>query len=323
MKAPLFTLRSTEGKSVKLSDFTGKKIIILNFCAFWCDTWQEEAEGFYALKKNFPDISFDIISVSIDGQLDMMVEKKKDLIYYPVLLDIKKHVSALYSIDNVPTLFILDKEGVIRYKFRGYPGTVTLYSSIKYLMEEKHRNSSSVKKMSLTFDDFPAGEDSDGLLDILEKEHVKATFFVSGEKAEKYPSPVRRAFALGHNLGIHSYHHINFTELSEKQIIKEISDTSDVIYNLTGKRPFLLRPPGGHVNKFIEEIAMNLNLKILLWTINPLDYQRPGRQMIAERILGELKRDKEIILLHDGVKETSDILPELISIFRDRSYEFQ
>ncbi|MEQ8222847.1 MAG: polysaccharide deacetylase family protein [Candidatus Eremiobacterota bacterium] len=323
MKAPSFTLRSTEGKSVKLSDFIGKKIIILNFCAFWCDTWQEEADGFYNLKKDFPDISFDIISVSIDGQLDMMLKKKKDLIYYPVLLDIKKYVSALYSIDNVPTLFILDKEGVIRYKFRGYPGTVTLYSSIKYLMEEKFTGVSSVKKLSITFDDFPTGEDSDVLLDILEKEHIKATFFVSGEKAEKYPSPVRRAFALGHNLGIHSYHHVDFTELSEKQMIKEISDTSDVIYKLTGKRPLLLRPPGGHVNKLTEKIAMDMNLKILLWTINPLDYQRPGRQIIAERILGELKSDKEIILLHDGVKETSEILPELISIFRDRGYEFQ
>lgn len=323
IKAPCFTLRSTEGKSVKLFDFIGKKIIILNFCAFWCDTWQEEADGFYALKKDFPDISFDIISVSIDGQLDMMVEKKKDLIYYPVLLDIKRHVSNIYSIDNVPTLFILDKEGIIRYKFRGYPGTVTLYSSIKYLMEEKHIKSYSVKKMNITFDDFPSGEEeSNSLLDILEKEHIKVTFFVSGEKAEKYPSLIKRAFTCGHNLGIHSYHHIDFTELSEKQLIKEISDTSDVIYNLTGKRPLLLRPPGGHVNKFIEEIALQLNLKIFLWTINPLDYQRPGRQIIAERILGELKKDREIILLHDGVKETLDILPELISIFRDRGYEF-
>jgi peptidoglycan/xylan/chitin deacetylase (PgdA/CDA1 family) len=323
MKAPDFTLRSTEGKSARLSDFIGKKIIILNFCAFWCDTWQEEADGFYSLKKDFPDISFDIISVSIDGQLDLMLKKKADLIYYPVLLDINRYVSTIYSIDNVPTLFIVDKKGIIRYKFRGYPGTVTLYSSIKYLMVESRKSVSSVKNLNITFDDFPSGEEeSNSLLDILEKEHIKVTFFVSGEKAEKYPSVIKRAFKCGHNLGIHSYHHIDFTELSGKEIREEISRTSDVIYNLTGKRPLLLRPPGGHVNSLTEEIALHLNLKILLWTINPLDYQRPGSQIIAERILGELKRDREIILLHDGVKETLDILPELISIFRDRGYVF-
>jgi len=322
MKAPDFTLPSTGGEAVRLSDYTGREIVILNFWAFWCDTWQDEAEGFYSLKKNFPGLSYKILSVSIDGQLDLLLEKKEDILYYPVLLDKNGFVSELYGIKNVPVIFIIDKRGIIRYKFKGYAGTEELYKCIKKLMTEEEVSLSSIKKLFLTFDDFPQGEDSALLLDILKKENVKATFFVTGERAEDYPQILKRAFDEGHSLEIHCYTHRDFTELSEGEIEEELCKTSDLIYEITGRRPEFLRPPGGHITSFVEEIAGEMNLTPVMWTINPYDYQRPGEQIVAERILGELKDEWEILILHDGVGETRKILPELINLCKERGYEF-
>lgn len=322
MKSPDFTLASTDNKPVTLSAYRGENILILNFWAFWCDTWQYEAEGFYSLKKDFPDINYKILSISIDGQLDLLLKKKENLIYYPVLLDKNSSVSGIYGIDNVPTIFILDKNGIIRYKFRGYPGTLELYNSIKKLMEEENLPPFKTGEISLTFDDFPQGEDSDKLLDILKKENIKATFFVIGERAEIYPEIIKRAYREGHQLAIHCYHHSSFTELTEDEIKKEIKKTSEIIYNLTDTEPVFIRPPGGNLSPLIEEISHAEGLSVILWTINPYDYQHPGTQLLAESIMGELDKEREIIILHDGVSETRTILAELISICKGRGYEF-
>ena len=322
MKAPDFILESIDGKGVSLHDFTGEKVTILNFWAFWCDTWQDEADGFYSLKKNFPHIDYNILSVSIDGSPKLFLEKKEEFIYYPVLLDKDSFVSNLYGIENVPVIFILDKKGVIRYKFKGYAGTEELYKSIKKLSDERIENFSSKKEICLTFDDFPAGEDTKILLDILEKENVKATFFVIGEKAKDYPEILKRTVQDGHYTGIHCYSHNDFRNMPLENVKEEINKTYELIYEITGTEPLFFRPPGGHITSSIEDIALSMGLSPLLWTLNPYDYQRPGEQLLAERILGELKEDREIILLHDGVGDTREILPEIIRLCKDRGYEF-
>lgn len=321
MKAPDFILQTEKGKNIKLSDYMGKNVLLLNFWAFWCDTWQDEADGFYELKKKFPDIKYSILSVSVDGKLDMMLKKKENLIYYPILLDLKSELSGKYGIENVPTLFIIDKNGIIRYKFKGYPGTLELYNSIKKVMSEKTGGKKKNKKIALTFDDFP-DKDTPLLLDILKKEDVKATFFVTGEKGKNEKDIITRAYKEGHEIEIHCFHHIPFIELKKDDIISEITGTSELIYSITGKKPLFIRPPGNHVNEMIKKIAHLYNLELIDYTINPFDYQRPGEQILAERIFGELKRDEEIILLHDGVTETRNILPEFIGICKSMGYEF-
>jgi peptidoglycan/xylan/chitin deacetylase (PgdA/CDA1 family) len=189
-------------------------------------------------------------------------------------------------------------------------------------MSEKISEKKKNKKIILTFDDFPCGKDTDLLLHILNKEDVKATFFVTGEKVRDSENILKKAYKEGHEIEIHCFHHIPFTDLKKDEIKREINNTSDLICSVTGKMPKFFRPPGGHINELIKEIASSFNLEVINCTINPFDYQRPGEQLLAERIFGELKRDEEIILLHDGVKETRNILPEFIKICKSMGYEF-
>jgi peptidoglycan-N-acetylglucosamine deacetylase len=196
---------------------------------------------------------------------------------------------------------------------------VELERGLKY--HKFMRGDTSKSRIALTFDDGPHPAFTPKLLDILKENNVKATFFLVGEMAEKYPDLVKREIAEGHSVGNHTYHHVNLTKVPPEDIATEMEACSDVLNKITGKKPHLFRPPGGDYNRQVIEIAEAEGYTTIFWTDDPGDYASPGKKVIEIRLLRNVNNGG-IILIHDGVQETVDILPQVIEYLKNRGFEF-
>jgi len=176
------------------------------------------------------------------------------------------------------------------------------------------------KQVAITFDDGPHPDFTPKLLAILKQFNAKATFFVVGEMAEKNPALIKSEVAGGHNVGNHTYHHVNLTKIPNEYVATEIKACGDVIKSITGKAPHLFRPPGGDYNERVAEVAEALGYIIALWTDDPGDYASPGKRLIESRVLDNITGGS-IVLIHDGVQQTVDVLPPILEHLERKGYE--
>jgi peptidoglycan-N-acetylglucosamine deacetylase len=182
------------------------------------------------------------------------------------------------------------------------------------------RGDTKKKWIALTFDDGPHPAYTPKLLDILKQYNAKATFFVVGEMAEKSPDLVKAEIAAGHSVGNHTYHHVNLTKIPKEDVAVEIKACGDVIKGITGVAPHLFRPPGGDYNKQVAMVSEAEGYKMILWTDDPADYASPGDKVIRVRLLDRVSNGG-IILIHDGVQETVDVLPKILQTLKDKGFE--
>jgi len=155
------------------------------------------------------------------------------------------------------------------------------------------------KVVALTFDDGPNPPYTLQLLDVLTKYNVKATFFLIGQNAEKYPETAKIISQKGHLLGTHTYTHTDLLKTAETQIVKELSKSADIIENVTGTRPKFLRPPHGFRDSLVLQLAKEQKLDIVQWSVMAEDWKKPGADVIADRVLSKVTNGS-IVLLHDG-----------------------
>lgn len=181
--------------------------------------------------------------------------------------------------------------------------------------------STSQKEIALTFDDGPHPIYTRKILAILDKYDVKATFFVVGEMAERYPELIKAEIDDGHNIGNHTYHHVNLTKIPTGYVATEIAACDKVLQSVVSKPVRLFRPPGGDYNDRITEVSEVLAHTMVLWTDDPGDYASPGVEVIKERVLGSAKNGG-IILIHDGVQQTIDALPYILRVLKEKGYQF-
>jgi len=152
----------------------------------------------------------------------------------------------------------------------------------------------------LTFDDGPNEPHTSHILSILEKFGAKATFFVCGENVKKYPETVKKIVSNGHAIGIHTYFHNMRTVLKGgEKLRKEVEQTSDLIFNLTGIRTHLYRSPKGITVPWIKPWLSQKGYHTYHWNIMAFDWWQPSAQFIAAHII-KRARNKTIVLLHDG-----------------------
>lgn len=162
-----------------------------------------------------------------------------------------------------------------------------------------YQGSQSDKVVALTFDDGPNLPYTFQILDILAKYNIKATFFLIGQNAEKYPEAAKAIAQKGHQIGSHTYTHSDLLKLDEAQIAAEMTKSVEVIGNATGTRLKLLRPPHGFRDPLVLQLAKEQKLDIVQWSVMAEDWKKPGVEVIADRVLSKA-RNGSIVLLHDG-----------------------
>lgn len=136
--APNFTLKSTTGSNLRLSEFRGE-VVMINFWATWCPPCRQEMPELEKLYSRYRDVGFKLLGVSIDEKstkAQNMAQRLK--VNYPILFDSEKHVSELYDVDAMPTTVVVDRDGKVRHIYRGYlPGHEDKYRvNIRGLLKE-------------------------------------------------------------------------------------------------------------------------------------------------------------------------------------------
>ena len=174
--------------------------------------------------------------------------------------------------------------------------------------------------IALTFDDGPKAGVTDWLLDELEKRNVKVTFFLIGSQADlpENREIIRRMAEDGHQIGCHTYHHVQMTTLSENQQKQEILQWYQVVSGIIGDFSYALRPPYGCVN---NAVCRSLNVPVILWSVDTEDWTGKSAGEIADYVISEAK-DGDIILLHDIFEESVQGAVMALDDLMRRGYTF-
>lgn len=214
------------------------------------------------------------------------------------------YASGMQDIDGVTYYF--NDQGYVQ------TGWVTLENKDYFFNDDGSYNPEKQRPMiALTFDDGP-GPYTDRLLDCLEENGAKATFFMQGKNAEQYPDVIKRMQELGCELGNHSYDHPNMTAIPVDQVVDQFQRTNDIIENACGEPASVVRFPYG---SFDAERLSAVNMPSFLWSLDTEDWKKLDAQADYDSVIGHVS-DGEIVLMHDihepSVEAALKIIPELI-----------
>jgi cellulose synthase/poly-beta-1,6-N-acetylglucosamine synthase-like glycosyltransferase/peptidoglycan/xylan/chitin deacetylase (PgdA/CDA1 family)/spore germination protein YaaH len=211
----------------------------------------------------------------------------------------------------------VDRDGYLSAKYVKFPEFPTLY----------HQGAGGEHQVAFTFDDGPSPDWTPKILNILKAANVKAAFFLVGANAERYPGLVRRIVEEGHEIGNHTYYHPNLALCWPEHIRLELNATQLLLETITGRATTLFRPPYAADTSPSQlreltplQIAQDLNYLVVLESIDPQDWAKPGADVILQRVKQQ-RRDGSIILLHDAGgdrSQTVSALPRILDWLHTR-----
>lgn len=183
--------------------------------------------------------------------------------------------------------------------------------------------------VSITFDDGPNPRATPVMLDALKRADVRATFFVLGRHADRWPDLVRRMADEGHQLANHGWHHRKLHRRTPGYVRDDLERGTDSIERASGIRPRHFRAPHGFRSPWVTYIASSLGQRTVGWSLGVWDSARPGSGEIARRAITGL-RAGSILLLHDGDgydpdgdrMQTAEALPQILDGLRSRDFRF-
>jgi peptidoglycan/xylan/chitin deacetylase (PgdA/CDA1 family) len=178
------------------------------------------------------------------------------------------------------------------------------------------------KVVALTFDDGPWEGSTEQVLNILKQNSIKATFFWVGQALQQNPEIAKKVVADGHAIGNHTWQHL-MNDVDEMTAATEIGNTARLIYQTTGVRTNLFRPPGGNLTGAMVPYAKGQKDVITMWSVESQDYM-VSAPIIVDNVLSKVQPGG-IVLLHDGGgdrSETVQALPQIISALKRQGYRF-
>lgn len=196
----------------------------------------------------------------------------------------------------------------------------------KSLVEPIYRVGTEDKKIAITFDvNWAEKEHLYEILDVLDKNNVKSTFFVMG-KWLVYPDDsnvekLKEIQKRGHEIGNHSYSHADFQKISEDKMIREIKQTEDTINKIIGIKTELFRFPSGSYNENGVKVAKSLGYKAIQWDVDSVDWKELGLEREYNKVIKNVKSGS-IVLFHNDGKYTPENLKRLIPKLKEQGYEF-
>jgi len=178
------------------------------------------------------------------------------------------------------------------------------------------------KYIAMTFDDGPHPQNTPRLLDMLRARNIRATFYVIGRNVNQHPGIVRRTVAEGHEIGNHSQTHRLLSKLSSSELRDEMTRCQDAIIHAAGVRPRTMRPPyGGLLQAQRELVLAEYGYPTILWSVDPLDWKKPGAAAVTSRILAGTNPGA-IVLAHDLHSQTVDAMPATFDALLRRGFQF-
>ena len=175
--------------------------------------------------------------------------------------------------------------------------------------------------VALTFNCAWEENDIPQLLDLLERENIKATFFLVGQWIERYPDSVRQIVDAGYEIGNHSYSHVDFVGAGEEVIRQQMEKTDALIREVTGSDPVLARVPSGSYDSRVIRLLRQEGYEVIQWDVDSIDWKKPPAKEITERILTKVQNGS-IVLFHSGAATTLEALPDVIAGLRAKGYCF-
>lgn len=183
--------------------------------------------------------------------------------------------------------------------------------------------------VALTFDDGPHPIHTPALLDALQERDARATFFLLGSKIKEHPEIVARMHEEGHLIGNHTYSHPILQYLNNSCMLEEIVSTNLLIEKITGNLPNIFRPPFGQKDSRVIDVARQLNMSVILWSVDPWDWAYRNTNItfeetvesIYESIMEYLK-DGSIVVLHDVFETTIAAAIKVMDTLIDKGYVF-
>jgi polysaccharide deacetylase family sporulation protein PdaB len=177
------------------------------------------------------------------------------------------------------------------------------------------------KKIAITFDAAWTNQDTDELIKILKKHNAKATFFIVGDWAEKFPESVKAFYNAGHTIANHSDTHKAFSKCSREEIHEEIVNCNKKLETITGDKATLLRAPSGDYTDQSIEVANTLEMHTIQWNVDSLDYTGLSVDEIVQRVLSRAENGS-IVLFHNGVENTAEALDTILTELSVQGYSF-
>jgi peptidoglycan/xylan/chitin deacetylase (PgdA/CDA1 family) len=161
--------------------------------------------------------------------------------------------------------------------------------------------------VALTFDDGPSVH-TEGVLDVLRDHGARATLLVLGQSARVQLRTIARMAGEGHEIGNHSWNHLNMMQLTEDQVREQIDQTNVLVAEIAGVVTGLFRPPYGAYDDYV---VATVQMPVILWSLDPLDWRDRDAHLVAERMssasLGA------ILLAHDIHASTVEAIPAVLA----------
>jgi peptidoglycan/xylan/chitin deacetylase (PgdA/CDA1 family) len=174
----------------------------------------------------------------------------------------------------------------------------------------------------MTFDDGPHPNLTPRLLDLLRDRGIRATFYVIGRNAARYPALLQRMVAEGHEIGNHTWSHPSLFGHSDASILNQVDRTSRAVHDAVGRPPVTMRPPYGnlyHGQRLMLYEARGM--PTILWSVDPQDWRRPGSAVVAQRIVGGC-HPGGVVLAHDIHSATVSAMPAALDGLLGRGFRF-
>lgn len=225
-----------------------------------------------------------------------------------------------------------DGEQVMRTgKESGITATVTTKEPVDNTVQYYNVNSNGDKVIALTFDDGPWDQQTDEILDILEQNNAKATFFTVGQCISGHEKELKRAADMGCEIGTHTWDHaegsgegVSLIKMSTDERKQEVQKGLEAIKNATGQEAStIFRCPGGNFDTSVATDLEGIVTAEIGWNVDTTDWKKPGADVIAQRI--QSAGPGNIILMHDGGgdrSQTVEGLRQALPKMKEQGYSF-
>lgn len=167
------------------------------------------------------------------------------------------------------------------------------------------------KVVALSFDAAWGNEDTQTLIDILNKYEINTTFFLVGDWVDKFPESVKALHEAGNEIMNHSSDHAHFSKLSEDEIVADITRCNEKIAAITGVTPTLFRCPYGEYDDHVINAVNSMGMTAIQWNVDSLDWKGISAEEIKNRVLKNVSPGS-IVLFHNAAENTPQALPGII-----------